>query len=60
MLYENFAMALDGPKALGINLEKLVNHFENICQLACNSNHVGFGTDLDGIFGTEQTPLILI
>jgi membrane dipeptidase len=56
MLYENFAMALDDPKLLGINLEKLVDHFDHICQLSGNSNHIGFGTDLDGLFGTEQTP----
>lgn len=56
MLYENFAMALDDPKKLGINLEKLVDHFDHICQLAGNCNHIGFGSDLDGLFGTEQTP----
>lgn len=56
MLYENFAMALDDPKKLGINLEKLVDHFDHICQLAGNSNHIGFGSDLDGLFGIEQTP----
>ena len=56
MLYENFAMAIDDPKTLGINLEKLVDHFDHICQIAGNSRHIGFGTDLDGLFGTEQTP----
>lgn len=56
MLYEHFTMALDDPKKLGINLEKLVDHFDHICQLAGNSNHIGFGSDLDGLFGTEQTP----
>ena len=56
MLYENFAMALDDPKVLGINLEKLVDHFDHICQLSGNSRHIGFGSDLDGLFGTEQTP----
>ena len=43
-------------KKLGINLEKLVNHFDHICQIAGNANHIAFGTDLDGLFGTEQTP----
>lgn len=55
MLYENFSMAIDNPKELGINLEKLVDHFDHICQLSGNSNHIGFGSDLDGLFGTEQT-----
>lgn len=56
MLYENFSMAIDNPKELGINLEKLVDHFDHICQLGGNTNHIGFGTDMDGLFGTEQTP----
>jgi membrane dipeptidase len=56
MLSENFSMAKDDPKELGINLEKLVDHFDHICQLAGNTNHIAFGTDLDGLFGTEQTP----
>ena len=56
MLYPDFKMAQDNPKDLGINLEKLVDHFDHICQLAGNSLHVGFGTDLDGLFGTEQSP----
>lgn len=56
MLHENFKMKSDHPKTLGISLEKLVDHFDHICQLAGNCNHIGFGTDLDGLFGTEQTP----
>jgi membrane dipeptidase len=56
MLYENFSMAKDDPRTLGINMEKLVDHFDHICQHAGNSYHIGFGTDLDGLFGTEQTP----
>jgi membrane dipeptidase len=56
MLYPEFEMGKHDPKALGINLEKLVDHFDHICQLAGNSHHIGFGTDLDGLFGTEQTP----
>ncbi|MGZ8558229.1 MAG: dipeptidase [Chitinophagaceae bacterium] len=56
MLYPEFQMGKDHPKMLGINLEKLVDHFDHICQLAGNCLHIGFGTDLDGLFGTEQTP----
>ena len=56
MLYPEFEMGKGNPRDLGINLEKLVDHFDHICQLAGNSLHIGFGTDLDGLFGTEQTP----
>ena len=56
MLYPEFEMVKNNPKQLGINLEKLADHFDHICQLAGNCLHIGFGTDLDGLFGTEQTP----
>jgi membrane dipeptidase len=56
MLYPGFEMGKNSPSTLGINLEKVVDHFDHICQLAGDCLHVGFGTDLDGLFGTEQTP----
>jgi len=56
MLYPEFEMGHHNPQQLGINLEKLADHFDHICQLAGNCRHIGFGTDLDGLFGTEQTP----
>ena len=56
MMHPGFEMGKSSPKDLGINLEKLVDHFDHICQLAGNCLHVGFGTDLDGLFGTEQSP----
>ncbi len=46
----------EDPKNLGVNMEKLVDHFDHICQLAGNSDQIAFGTDLDGLFGTEQMP----
>jgi membrane dipeptidase len=56
MLHNDFNMGVDDPKSLGIGLEKLVDHFDHICQLLGNTDHIGFGSDLDGLFGTEQTP----
>ena len=56
MLNPEFETGKHNPKALGINLEKLVDHFDHIRQLAGSCMHIGFGTDLDGLFGTEQTP----
>jgi membrane dipeptidase len=38
------------------HLRDLAKHVDHICQLAGNCNHVGIGTDLDGGYGTEQTP----
>ena len=39
-----------------ILIERAVDHIDHICQLAGNTNHVAIGSDLDGGFGTEETP----
>jgi membrane dipeptidase len=44
------------PQSSGVTLAKLADHIDHYCQLAGNARHVGLGTDLDGAFGTEQTP----
>jgi len=51
-----FIDMVSDPWQLNIRLEQLVDHWDHICQLAGNSNHVAVGSDLDGIFGTEQSP----
>ncbi len=38
-------------------LEHLALHVDHICQLTGTSRHVGIGSDLDGGFGNEQTPV---
>lgn len=45
------------PHSAQLQLETLVNHIDHYCQLAGNARHVGIGSDLDGAFGYEQTPL---
>ena len=44
------------PQSSNLRLEQLVDHIDHYCQLAGNARHVGIGSDLDGAFGTEQTP----
>ncbi|WP_341836589.1 membrane dipeptidase [Chitinophaga pollutisoli] len=51
-----FIDTVSDPWQLDIRLEHLVDHWDHICQLAGNSRHVAIGSDLDGIFGTEQSP----
>jgi membrane dipeptidase len=51
-----FIDTVSDPWQLDIKLEQLVDHWDHICQLAGNSRHVAIGSDLDGIFGTEQSP----
>ncbi len=47
------------PKDLGVRIEHVVDHIDHICQIAGNTRHVGLGSDLDGGFGREQSPLDL-
>ena len=39
-----------------VSLEAVTDHLDHICQLAGNCHHAGIGSDLDGGYGTEQTP----
>jgi len=39
-----------------VQLDAVADHMDHICQLAGNCSHVAIGSDLDGGFGTEQTP----
>jgi membrane dipeptidase len=51
-----FIDTVSDPWQLDIRLENLVDHWDHICQIAGNANHIAIGSDLDGIFGTEQSP----
>ncbi|MDB6004299.1 MAG: Zn-dependent dipeptidase microsomal dipeptidase, partial [Prosthecobacter sp.] len=44
------------PQEVGLKLEVICDHIDHVCQLAGNALHSGIGTDLDGGYGTEQTP----
>jgi membrane dipeptidase len=37
-------------------LEDIAAHIDHVCQLAGSAKHSAIGTDLDGGFGTEQSP----
>ena len=40
-----------------VTLERVVDNIDYVCQKAGNARHAAVGSDLDGGFGTEQTPL---
>lgn len=40
-----------------VSLDLLAAHIDHICQLAGDANHVGVGTDFDGGFGLQSTPV---
>lgn len=39
-----------------LKIDAMADHIDHICQLAGDTQHVGIGSDLDGGYGTEQTP----
>lgn len=47
------------PSDFQLKIERICDHIDHICQIAGNARHVGIGTDLDGGYGTEQTPMDL-
>ena len=56
MLTDGWIRGISNPKAMGTDLNRLIDHYDYICQIAGNANHIAIGSDLDGMFGTEQSP----
>jgi membrane dipeptidase len=47
------------PEEVGVKLEMMIDHIDRVCQLAGSADHAAVGTDLDGGFGREQSPMDL-
>jgi membrane dipeptidase len=56
MMHPGWQRGITQPYTAGVNLARIVEHVDHICQLAGNTEHVGIGSDLDGGFGREQCP----
>jgi membrane dipeptidase len=56
MLRNDWVRGRSDPRQSGITLERLIDHYDHICQIAGNSDHIAIGSDLDGMFGKEQSP----
>lgn len=56
MLVPGWVRGTTTPQSSGVMLSHFADHIDRICQLAGDAHHVGIGSDLDGAFGTEQTP----
>lgn len=39
-----------------VGLDAILDHIDHVCQMAGNDQQIAIGSDLDGGFGTEQTP----
>ena len=56
MLADGWIRGVSLPRAMGVNLNRLIDHYDHICQIAGNADHIAIGSDLDGAFGAEQSP----
>lgn len=56
MLVPGWVRGKSNPENTEVTLDTAINHIDHICQITGSSRHVGIGSDLDGAFGTEQTP----
>lgn len=56
MLVKEWERGVSTPIERNVTLHTLVDHYDHICQLAGNADHIAIGSDLDGAFGTEQSP----
>jgi membrane dipeptidase len=54
MLYPGWVRGKTKPEVVA--LDAMIDHIDHVCQLAGNARHAAIGTDLDGGYGTEQTP----
>jgi membrane dipeptidase len=59
MLYPGWVRGQTTTEEAGVKLEAMVDHIDHVCQLAGNARHAAIGTDLDGGYGREQSPLDL-
>jgi membrane dipeptidase len=56
MMKPGLTQRKSNPADFGVVIETIVDHYDHICQIAGNANHIAIGSDLDGTFGTEQSP----
>ena len=59
MLVPGWIRSQTTPQSAGVTLEHVVNQIDHLCQITGSARHIGIGSDLDGGFGREQTPLDL-
>ncbi len=54
MLYPNYIVGQTDNSL--VHISAVANHIDHVCQIAGNARHSAIGSDLDGGFGTEQSP----
>lgn len=56
MMVPGWIRGTSTPRSMQVSLKQAADNIDHICQLAGNADHVAIGSDLDGAFGTEQSP----
>lgn len=56
MMVTGWTRGVSDPVRDGAPLQRILDHWDHICQIAGNANHIAIGSDLDGAFGKEQCP----
>jgi membrane dipeptidase len=56
MMIPDWVRGTSTPQSTGLKIEHIVQHIDHIAQLAGSVRNIGIGSDLDGGYGTEQTP----
>lgn len=54
MLYPGWERGKTKPEVVG--MDAIVDHIDHICQVTGAVDHAGIGSDLDGLYGNNQTP----
>jgi membrane dipeptidase len=57
MLVPDWEHGISTPQNRSVTLNLVLNNVDHICQLSGSSHYVAIGSDLDGAFGTEQSPV---
>jgi membrane dipeptidase len=57
MIVPDWKRGVSTPESMGVNLDSVMNHVQHIAHLAGSTKNIMIGSDLDGAFGTEQTPI---
>ncbi len=54
MLFPNWIRGQTKPDVVG--LDAVADHIDHVCQMSGNTRHSAIGSDLDGGFGSDQSP----
>lgn len=57
MLVPGWVRGESTPEGMQVTLQNVADQIDHVCQLAGDARHAAIGSDLDGGFGSEQTPM---